>query len=292
MATAPHRRYADRGMPDDDDKLMFPDAGLRKSDVIAHYEAVADVLLQHAAGRFLTLHRFPDGIDADGFYQQRRPDHFPDSVIGDDAPTADGSETVHYMRVDSAAGLTFLADQAAITLHGWLSRADRPDHPDKLLFDLDPAGDDFAPVIDCARRLRDALSDRGLTPFVMTTGSRGLHVAAPLDRKRDFDTVRAFARDVGHSVADAVPDRFTMAQRKSKRGGRLYIDTSRNAYGQTAVVPYALRALPGAPVATPLDWDELGGVDPQRYRLENIRRRLGQKACPWRDFFEHATGIG
>lgn len=271
----------------DDDKLLFPGDGFSKADVAAHYEAVAEVMLPHLAGRFLTLHRFPDGIDAEGFYQQRRPDYFPACVIRDEAPTADGDDTIAHMRVESRDGLAFLADQAAITLHAWLSRHERPGRPDKIIFDLDPAGDTFEHVVDCARKLRDALTDRGLTPFAMTTGSRGLHVAAPLKPKHDFDAIRAFARDVGNAVADTNPERFTLEQRKTKRGDRLYIDTSRNAWGQTAVVPYSLRALPGAPVATPIDWDELSDVTPRSYGLGNIRRRLAQTACPWRRFFSH-----
>jgi bifunctional non-homologous end joining protein LigD len=271
-------------------KVLYPDAGITKADVADHYQAIAPAMLPHLRDRFLTLHRFPDGIGAEGFYQQSRSDHFGDSVRGVSAPRAGGGEPIEHMVVDAEDGLRCLADQATLAIHGWQSRCDRRDHPDRLVFDLDPPDGDFQPVIDCARLLHDLLDEAGLTPFVMTTGSSGLHVVCPLDRSLDFEAVRSFAGRVGNAVVERAPERFTREQRKNKRRGRLYVDIGRNAYGQTAIMPYSLRALPGAPVATPLDWDELGntGLRPQSYRLDNIRRRLGQKADPWRSFFDLA----
>lgn len=130
-------------------------------------------------------------------------------------------------------------------------------------------------------------------PFVQTTGSRGLHVVVPLNRKADFDETRAFARAVADQVAEETPDRFTTEQRKGKRGGRLYLDTARNAYAQTAVAPYAVRARAGAPVARPLDWDELGRpkLTPDRYRIRNLFRRLSRKPDPWVDIDAHARSL-
>jgi bifunctional non-homologous end joining protein LigD len=277
-----------------DDKLMFPKSGLRKSDVAGYYADVADVMSRHLYNRFLTLHRFPDGIDAEGFYQQRWTAHMPDDVGGRSAPLADGSESIRHFVLTGKKGLAYLADQATIEFHGWLSRTDKPNHPDKLVFDLDPGGGTFDTTVACARALREALSAHNLTAFVMTSGSRGLHVAAPLDRSLDFDEVRALARDLAAEVAAADAGSYTVEHRKSKRRGRLYIDTTRNAYGQTAIVPYSLRALRDAPVATPLDWREAGTGDmhPQRYRCDNIRQRLAQKDDPWRDFHRRAAKPG
>jgi bifunctional non-homologous end joining protein LigD len=177
--------------------------------------------------------------------------------------------------IENRATLVYLADQACITPHVWLSRADRPDEPDQMIFDLDPPDGEFGLAVDAARVLRQALGDLGLVPFVKTSGSKGLHVHAPLDRRSDFDEVRDLARRVADAVADDSPERFTTEQRRAKRRGRLYIDVMRNAYGQTAVAPYAVRALPGAPVATPLDWTEVDRrLRPGRFTLRSVPRRV------------------
>lgn len=270
-----------------DDKLMYPDAGITKADVIEYYRDVAELMMPHLKDRFLTLHRFPNGVAEDGFYQQSRSDHFPEYVRGKSAPTADGDRHVEHILIDGEPALVYLADQAALALHGWLSRSDRLRHPDRMVFDLDPADDGFEAVLDSARLLREVLEIAGLEPFVMTTGSRGLHVVAPLDRSLTFRKSRSTARELAQYVADREPERFTLEQRKKARRGRLYLDISRNAYGQTAIVPYSLRSVPEAAVATPLRWSDLDGkLSPRRFHLKNLRRRLGQLKDPWRRFRE------
>jgi bifunctional non-homologous end joining protein LigD len=275
-----------------EDKVLYPDAGITKGDVIEYYRNVAEYALPWAADRFLTLQRFPDGLDEDGFYQQSRADYFPDYVEGVTADRVGGGEVEHIV-VHNAAGLVYLANQGTLTIHAWLSRRDRVHHPDRMVIDLDPPDDDFGPVRDAARTTGDFLRELGLTPYVMTTGSRGLHVVVPLDRSADFDAVRDFARRAADVLAEHHPDTLTAEQRKDKRKGRLYLDVMRNAYGQTAVMPYSLRAKPGAPVATPLAWDELGAgnLDAQRYHIGNLFRRLGQVEDPWADMKRHAAGI-
>jgi bifunctional non-homologous end joining protein LigD len=191
----------------------------------------------------------------------------------------------------------YLANQGTITPHAWLSRVDRPRRPDRVVIDLDPpdtAEADLTLAKDGVRHVMDLLADVGLVPFVMTTGSRGFHVVAPVERRQDVNETRAFARDVAALVARRYPDRFTTAQRQEQRAGRLYLDTSRNAYGQTAVAPYAVRGRPGAPVATPLDRDELaaGDLTPRRYTLQNLFRRLGQRDDPWREIGATARPLG
>lgn len=276
-----------------EDKVMFPDAGVTKGAVIDYYRRIAATMLPHLRERFLTLQRFPDGRDTAGFYQQSRADYFPDFIPGVTAERVGGGEIEHVC-VRNAAGLTYLANQGTLTFHGWLSRRDRPDHPDRMVFDLDPDGDDFDQVREAAWQTRELLEDIGLTPFVMTTGSRGVHVVVPLDRRADFDSVRQFARGVAETLAQRHPEQLTVEQRKAKRRGRLYVDVMRNAYGQTGVVPYSLRAKSGAPVATPLRWDELGNraLDARRYHIGNVFERLGQLDDPWRGMARHAAGIG
>lgn len=277
-----------------EDKVLFPDSGVTKGDVIEYYDAVYEFMQPHLHDRCLTLERYPDGIGEEGFYQQQRYGHFPDFVASKRLPTAAGNDSVEHVIANNKASLVYLADQAALALHGWLSVADTPRNPDRVVFDLDPPSDDgFDSVILCARDLRDCLDSAGLCAYVMTTGSRGLHVLAPLDRSLDFDEVREFAKTVAAAIADQRPSQFTVEQRKDARKGRLYVDTGRNAYGQTGVLPYSLRALEGAPAATPLDWDELGRDDlsPQRFGLENMRARLGQKKDPFEDFRQRQTSF-
>ena len=274
-----------------DDKVLYPQPGITKADVVEYYRDVAELMMPHLQDRFLTLHRFPNGVGEEGFYQQSRPDHFPDYVGGKSAPTADGERRVEHVIAGTEAALVYLADQAALALHGWLSRADKLHHPDRIVFDLDPADEGFAAVLDSARLLHEVLQIAGLEPFVMTTGSRGLHVVAPLDRSITFRKSRSIAKDLAACVAGREPERFTLEQRKKARKGRLYLDISRNAYGLTAIVPYSLRAVEEAAVATPLRWSDLetGELTPRRFHLRNIRRRLGQIDDPWSDFADAAA---
>jgi bifunctional non-homologous end joining protein LigD len=261
------------------DKALFPD-GLTKAGLASYYERVAEVMLPHVRGRPLHMQRFPDGIDGRELQQKQVPDYFPGFVDRVEVPRRRGG-TVTHATIESTDTLVYLAGQACVTPHVWLSRADRLECPDQLIFDLDPPGGDLGPARDAARRLRSLLDEAKLTSFLKSTGSRGYHVVAPLDRSRSFEHVRAFARDVASELADRVPDRFTVEQRIAARQGRLYLDTARNGYAQTAVAPYAVRAIDGAPVACPLEWDELGRVDPQGFTVRNLFRRLARRADPW-----------
>ncbi|MFF8598041.1 non-homologous end-joining DNA ligase [Streptomyces sp. NPDC015232] len=262
-------------------KVLFPDDGLTKDDLAGYYRRIAPRMVPQLRGRPLMLERHPDGIDGPGFMQKDVPDHFPDWLDRAELPKADG--TVTYVLCDDAASLVYLAGQACVTPHRWLSRADRPDHPDRLVFDLDPPGEDFAPVRRAAGRLRALLDELELPSLAMTTGSRGLHVVVPLRRGETFDEVRAFARELADLLAARHPDELTTAARKKDRGERLYLDVQRNGYGQTAVAPYAVRARPGAPVAAPLDWAELD--DPEltarRWTLRDADELLDRAV--WQD---------
>ncbi len=264
------------------DKVLFPRDGITKGDLARHYCRIAETALPHYRDRPLTMQRYPDGIEATGFFQKNVPNHFPDWIERVELPKQDG--TVCHMLAHSAADLVFLVDQGCITPHLGVARADRPDRPDRLVFDLDPSDDDFAKVQDVAGALRDALDKRDMPSFVQTTGSRGLHVVLPLRRTADFAPLRDFMRGFAQRIADAHPDIATTEQRKAARGNRVLIDTFRTAIGQTFVAPYAVRALPGAPVATPIRWDEALSSDmsPRKYDIRSIPRRLGQIDDPWR----------
>lgn len=275
------------------DKLYFPDDGLTKGDLVAYYRRVGETMLPYLRDRPATLHRFPDGIEGADFYQQQRPDHLPDWVRGVELPRRSGGAVNHTV-IDSVAALVLVADTGCITPHLWLSRIDEPERPDQLIFDLDPPRDSgFQAVRFAARALRDLLVEVGLEPLLKTTGSKGLHVVVPLSRRHDFDEVHEFAGRIAALAAQRHPNRLTTAQRKDKRRGRLYLDIQRNTYGQHAVAPYAVRALPGAPVATPIEWSELAksGMGPRRYTIQNIFRRLAQRDDPWRGAWRHARSL-
>lgn len=264
------------------EKTFFPEEGITKGDVVAYYRDAAEVMVPHLLGRPLTLQRFPDGIGGDGFYQKDASDHFPDWIRTVEVPRRGEGGVVHHVVCDEPAALVYLANQGTLTFHVSPARAGAIDVPDVVVIDLDPVeGADLAPVRAAARSLRDLLREVGLTPFLQTTGSKGYHVVAPIEPEHGFDRVRAFARVLGEVAAARDPEHLTTAVRKERREGRVYVDTARNGYAQTFVAPYAIRPRPGAPVATPLDWDELGRVDPGGHTVRSLRRRLAQKSDPW-----------
>ena len=262
--------------------MLFPGEGITKRDVVDYYRRVAPVMVPHLRNRPLMLERYRDGIDQGGFYQKEAGGHFPAYIRRVEVPKEGG--VVHHPVVDSEDGLVYLANQGCLTFHCWAAQADRIRQPDRLIFDLDPPEGGFATVRATALRLRALFERVGLTAFVQTTGSRGLHVVAPLVPGSDTDEVLAFAGALARVLAASDPARLTTEFRKAKRGGRVYLDVARNGYAQTVVAPYSIRARPGAPVATPLDWDEVRStrLAPDRWTITNIFRRLGAKADPWR----------
>ena len=226
------------------DRVLFPDPsakkGITKRDLVDYYGEVADTMLPLLRGRALSVQRFPRGIGEQGFVQQDFADSLPDWMSGVEV-AKEGGTVVHPL-AERREGLRWLANQNCITLHIWQSRRDRLHNPDRLVFDLDPSDTDFAVVRATARATAGVLDDLGLACYVQTTGSRGLHVVAPVRPDTDFDTARQFARDVAEVVAADDAKHRTVEVRKDKRGGRVYLDVMRNAYAQTAVAPYSVRA--------------------------------------------------
>lgn len=251
------------------EKVLFPRDRLTKADLVAYYRSVAPLMLPHLRNRPLVMFRYPDGIDGKAWVHKEVPDYFPAWIHRVTVPKSDGKVT--HVVCDDASTLAYLANQACITPHVWLSRVDRLDHPDRLIFDLDPPGISFAPVRRAAHIVGELLSELGLPSNLLTTGSRGLHVIVRLDRRADFDTVRDFARSVAALLAERYPRDLTIEARKAKRGKRLYLDVARNGYAQTTVAPFAVRALPGAPVAAPIEWSQLDdpGLTARTYSVAN-----------------------
>jgi bifunctional non-homologous end joining protein LigD len=279
------------------DRVLIPGDGavgdLTKLGLAEHYAAVGDAMVPHVRDRPLALQGFPHGIGEGGFYMKEAPRHFPDWIARARVPKREGGSVNHVLANDTAT-LVYLAGQNVITPHVWTSRADRLERPDRLIFDLDPSTDDFAEVTRTARALGDLLRELGLSPHAMTTGSRGLHVTVPLRRTAEYPAVQAFARDVAATLAAASPDTLTTEFHIEKRGDRLYLDINRTRYGQHAVAPYAVRPLPGAPVATPLRWEELDdpALGPRSWNVATIRARLEAGGDPWAGIAGEARAVG
>jgi bifunctional non-homologous end joining protein LigD len=271
------------------DKLLFPEDGVTKADLARYYADVADRMLPHLRGRPINMQRFPDGIEGPSFYEKKVPSHFPDWVGTVEVDTADGPQ--RQVVIDDRRSLVYLAQQACITPHTWLSTSPDLDHPDLLVLDLDPSDDDLRKVRRATRIAGEALEDLGLTTYLKTTGSRGYHVVVPLRPGEDFDAVRSFARAVAERMVEREPGLLTLEARKANRGDRVLVDIMRNGYGQTAVPPYAVRARPGAPVSAPISWDELSRVKPAQVTLRTLARRLARIDDPWAGMRRHASGL-
>jgi bifunctional non-homologous end joining protein LigD len=255
------------------DKLLWPERGLTKADLLAYYEAAAPRLLRQIAGRPLTLKRFNDGVDGEGFFQKNAPASAPRSLGRHDTWTESSHRVVSYAVVDDLEGLRWCAQSNALELHAWFSRVDMPERLDFCPFDLDPwsAGQD---VHRAALDLKAVLSELGLDALVKTSGKRGLHVYVPIERNYESSEVIGFALGVCRLVESRHPELYTVEMRKADRGGRLLLDWSRASAAQTMVSAWSPRATPTATVSTPLTWDEVtAGIDVQTFTVPEVLGR-------------------
>ena len=275
-------------------KVLFPGDGLTKEDLARYYADVADVMLPWLRDRPVTMVRYPDGLDGQRFFQKNAPAYFPGWIRRVEVGKEGG--VVEHVVCDKPATLVYLANQACIEIHGFLSRADKVEVPDQLVFDFDPPdGQHFGDVRRAALWARDLLDgELGLTCFVRTSGGRGLHVHVALNRRADFDATREFAHQAGEVLARRHPDVITTEQRKDKRGTRIYADVMRNAYAQTVVANYGVRGRPGAPVATPLSWPEVDdpSLEPGRFTMATVRARLASTDGQWSEFTSSRYSLG
>lgn len=265
-------------------KVLFPRDDITKLDLAEYYATVGQAMLPYVRRRPVAMERYPDGLGGERFLQKDVADSLPRWAATASVRKERGRLT--QIVCDNVATLVYLADQSCITPHVWLSRADRPDHPDQMIFDLDPPQGKFTEARRAALVLRDLLDELGLPSFPKTTGGKGIHVMVPLDRRAGFDSVREFARGVADLLAARDPKRLTTEQRKDKRRGRVFIDVMRNAYAQHAVAPYAVRARDGAPVATPLRWTEVedGRLRAERFSIRSVPKRVERGGDPWGRF--------
>jgi bifunctional non-homologous end joining protein LigD len=257
--------------------------GITKLELARYYEHVAPLMLPHIARRPLTLVRCPEGSAKQCFYQKHAPQNLPAAVLRfpineDDGRTGTG------IAVDSATGLLTLVQLGVLEFHVWGSHIAAVDRPDQLVFDFDPDPDlPLSRVIEGARLMRDLLDGLGLRSYVKTTGGKGLHVVAPIQPTRRWDEVKLFAKALAKSLQTLDSERFLVNMALKKRAGKVYVDYLRNARGATYVAAFSTRSRPGAPVSTPLRWDELTPrLRSDRYTVANLRRRLaGLHDDPW-----------
>ena len=267
------------------DKVLWTEQGITKSALADYYVAVADAMLPHVACRPVTMVRCPTGAEKKCFYQRHAasgvlPELREVSVPGFDEP---------YLYIEDVTGLVAMVQMGTLEIHPWGVRVDRPDRPDRIVFDLDPdEGLDFDDVIRAAAEIRQRLGALGLTGFVKTTGGKGLHVVVPIEPVTEWRAAKAFARSFSDAMAADQPDRYLTRISKAERVGRIFIDYLRNDPTSTAVGPYSTRSRPGAPVATPLAWDEVDeDLDPSAFNIATVPERLrALDRDPWSDMDE------
>jgi bifunctional non-homologous end joining protein LigD len=272
------------------DKVLYPKVGFTKAQVIDYYARVGPAMLGHVAGRCMTLRRWPDGVDAQSFYQKTCPGHRPEWMRTGLGP-GDGDEGIHYCRLDEPAALVWTANMAALELHSPMARCDDIESPTMVVFDLDPGPP--ATITECcqvALALQEILAAVGLEAVAKTSGSKGMQLYVPLNSPHTHKHASSFALAAGQMVARSQPDRVLVEMNKALRTGKVFIDWSQNSRHKTTVAPYSLRARERPTVSTPLSWDEVsdgaGGAD-LVFEAESVIERVDR----FGDLFEPALTV-
>lgn len=276
------------------DRVVFPEVGRTKGDLVAYYERIAPRLLPHVIGRPLSIRRYPKGLGAPGFFQKNVPAHYPASIERFAVPRSAAASKKHprrgvaspdvtvYPVVQEAEHLAYLANQGAIELHVPTSRVTGGFRPDRIVIDLDPPEGALAAVRRAAKRVREALDALSLTTVPVATGSKGYHLVAAIAPRHDGETIAVATQKLAALLAADHPEELTTVFRTALRGGRVFIDWMRNNPGATVVTPYSLRARPRASVATPLHWEELDLNAPDAFTIDDVDR-LRDRSDPLAD---------
>lgn len=265
------------------DKILFPDSGISKGEFVEYYEQISSHMLEHIRDRPLSMERFPNGITGERFYQKEVPDYFPEFVKRVDVKETEAQPKLYATAVNRAS-IVYLANLVTIP-HIWMSCTSDLRKPDRMVWDLDPMGLSFDKVKTAAKLLRYLLGEIGVSPYPMVTGSRGLHVVAFVRPVHDVEAIFDFTKKVAQLITRKLPQLFTVTYTKSRRGKKIYIDYHRNVYAQTAVAPYAVRALENAPIAFPVTWDDVedAELDAQSFTIRNVFGRLTERGESWSD---------
>ncbi|MBD3273448.1 ATP-dependent DNA ligase [Candidatus Dependentiae bacterium] len=275
-----------------EDKILFPSVKITKGDLIDYYKKIGKRMMTFLKDRPISMIRYPSGIDRQGFFQKDAGDYFPKWIKTKKIKKQGGVHT-NYVIVNNLATLIYLANQACISPHIWLSKTDKLNYPDRIIFDLDPSGVSFSKVRKAALLLKERVEEIGLKPFAMITGSKGIHVIIPIKRKYNFDYVRNYAKNLVKPLIEKHKKLLTLEIRKEKRKGLIFIDTIRNAFGQTTVAPYGVRAKKGASIATPVSWQEVqdSKLKPNKYNIKNIFKHLSKIEDPWKNISKSSASL-
>lgn len=259
-------------------KIFWPEDGITKADYIKAVAEIAPYWLPHLKNRPLVLTRYPNGIHGKAFYQKNTPPSAPRWLKLYRVYSPDSKRVINYVVGNDLATLIWLANQAAIEIHPWMSRCDKPNYPDFAIFDLDPMeGTEFSDAAEIAFFIREALQSFNLASYPKTSGATGLQVFVPVERKYTYDQLRSFVEYFARLAVKAKPRIATVERLVKKRGARVYVDYLQNIKGKTIASVYGFRPRPGAPVSCPVTWDELAkGITPCQYNIHNIRERLKQ----------------
>jgi bifunctional non-homologous end joining protein LigD len=268
------------------ERVLYPGDDITKEDLARYMESIADWILPYVVDRPLTIVRCPEGISGQSFYQKHWTESLPKAI--DWRPIREKETTEKCLVIHDLKGLISLTQISALELHPWGSKIDKVEHPDRMIFDLDPGpGVEWEQVCEGARDVRAALDELGLESFVRSSGGKGLHVVAPLARRNDWEEVESFARAIASGMEKHAPDHFVANMRKALRKGKIFLDYLRNQRGATAVASYSMRARVGCPVAVPLAWDEIeklsGGA---AFDIHTVQQRLKKlRKDPWKDLW-------
>jgi bifunctional non-homologous end joining protein LigD len=264
------------------DKVFWPDEGITKGDLIAYYREIAPVLVPHLKWRPFTMKRYPDGIDGKSFFQKDAPSHMPSWIATREfaVSTRDTPRRRRNIRaplVDDELALLWMVNMGCIDMNTWYSRVDRPERPDWVLFDLDPSPDvGFREVVQVALLIKAVLDGIGLESFAKTSGADGMHVLVPIERRSTYEQTREFAEIVARALASTHRGLVTIAWQKAKRRGVL-VDANQNGEGKTIASVYSVRPRPGAPVSTPLRWEEVTeSLDPAGFTMDAVLARVAR----------------
>ena len=277
------------------DKILFTKSKITKEDILDYYAKISSYFLAHVQNHPIVLQRFPNGIDQESFFQKNVPDYYPKFIKTTTVTLKKGGKQ-KLVIINNKKTLLYLANQATIVFHSWLSSTKSIHKPDKIVFDLDPspslsAQQSLKLLRFTAKKLKILLDEHDLTSFIMTTGSSGFHITVPLKPEFAFLQIHKFAKNIAQKLSDQYPDFITCTATKSQRKNKIFIDYLRNSYGQTSVACYSIRAHEKAPIATPILWEELNSTTPQKFTIKNIFKRLSEKNDPWKNFNKSAQKL-